>query len=489
MNTTINPMYTKNKHKWRLVRDCVNDDVKRHAADPSVKADYDLSEGGYLIKPEAMSDKGFAAYCAAAEFTNFTGQTLDVLKGGAFSRPFKFTGPEGADLPESIAYLSEDTDARYTKLDDLLKLVATDVFSVGRIGLIVEYPQASEDEARTMADIGVSGKRAKILTYSAESIVDWNEYGTYVKICEPYSMVAEGKTRTNHTREIELYIDEDGFYVQKVDDDDGSPVRIYEPRNGAGARLDYIPFWFVGADSNQPIPSRPPLYKQATLNLQHFRKDAQEAINQHQYSHGTLFVSTGDMDSQTFGMINGLTDESGNFVKPLAVGGTAYIVGQGGSATLLQAETGDSISKTKMEIAENMVRIGAQLITTGQNETAEAARIRKATGTASLGDMVGNIEDAMQSVIETVSAMNNSTGQADEFKFEMNKKFFDDRLSPQTLQQLSNMASLGQIPKEQLFDAMKRDGSLGISDDDDYQDWSDLIVESDTGGIDVDSMV
>lgn len=458
--TNINPQYTESKSKWSLVRDCVNDDVERYAVAKQ-----------YIIKPAGMSEANYEAYVKRAVFKNFVGQTVDVQKGAAFSKEFDFTGKDGAELPESLAYLVNNIDGSGNSLEDQIKKVGQDVFSIGRIGAMVEYRAGGNG---SLAD----SNRAKIVTYTAESIHDWSESFTietdnklvYVLLVENMSEIQKG-SRVNFKREIELSLDEDGLYVQKITDDiTGSTPQISEPKLGNNKRMDFIPFKFIGADDNSSNVSRVPMFSISRINIALYQGDAEARTNIHLFAVPTVGM---DINSQVtldeFAMANGL-DKS----EQIKVGGTGFI---GAVPVYAQAST-DSFLLEHQEVDKaDMIKLGAQVIAEGHAETAEAARIRKAAGTASLGDMVGNIEDAYNDLIMWCSMMNNSSGQADEFEFNMNKKFFDDRLTPQMLQQLGALALSNQIPRKTLFDAMKRDGSLGVNDEMTMEDFEALISE------------
>lgn len=472
MNTLqVNPQYTNNVAKWQLVRDCVNDEVESKA---KIGSRYGCNTGGYVIKPEGMSDSAYNAYCARAVFKNFVAQTLDVQKGAAFGKKYVFTGVDGVDLPESLNYLVSDIDGCNNSLDDQLKSVAQDIFSIGRIGALVEY-QSSGDGS--LAD----SNGAKIVTYTAESIQDWNECKLrggksgldYVKLCEKYSRLDPvNYNRTDEERLIELMLDSDGLYIQKITDSASEGFEIIEPKNGNGQRLDYIPFTFIGADSNTSCVSRLPLYRLSTINIAHYRGDADKRTNIHLFSVPTVsFNVNSDVGVDQFMKINGLMDQAGNPTPP-TIGGTAYV---GCDIGFAQASTDSFLLTSQDADVSDMIKLGAQVISEGHAETAEAARIRKAAGTASLNDMVGNIQEAYIKLLSWCSMMNNASGQSDEFEFKMNDKFFDDRLSPQVLQQLIAGVMSNMIPHKALYSAMRRDGSLGVDDSMTLEDYLDLI--------------
>ena len=473
IKTSEHPQYTKNKAKWQLVRDCVNDNVQANAI-----------ECDYIIKPPAMSDDDYKAYVGRAVFKNFTGQTLDVQKGAAFGKDFAFTGIDSSDLPESLEYMLTNADGSGTSLEDQIKQVGQDVFSVGRIGALVEYRAGGTG---SMAD----SNRAKIVLYTAETIRDWDEVQSvevdgklvYVCLVESYSKLTDG-ARANQERKIELKLI-DGLYTQVITDSgENATVKIIEPLDGAGKRMDFIPFKFFGADNNRPSASRVPMFKLSTINLALFRSDADLRTNLWLFAVPILSVSLdGHVAPNDFDRANGFVDDQGDRIGSIRTGGSkAYV---GGVISYTQPSVDNILMNSQDRDEEALVKLGAQLISEGHNETAEAARIRKAAGTASLGDMVGNIESGYEDLFTWCMMMNNKGAAVDEFEFNMNRKFFDDRLDAQKLTAMLSGVMSGQIAKESLFKAMQRDGSMGVTEDDSYESYQAKIDEQPDNNLDL----
>jgi hypothetical protein len=162
------------------------------------------------------------------------------------------------------------------------------------------------------------------------------------------------------------------------------------------------------------------------------------------------------VSADEFMSINGLKDG-----QPIALGSVGYI---GASGTMVQANENNLAMSVIDKDVDNMAQIGAQIITVGQNETAEAARIRKSAGLASLYDVVENLEEGDTNVIKWMMMFNNQSGQPDEFILQLNRKFLDDGISPQMLQQLISMNMMGKYPDEYLFKVM-RDNNLALDGD------------------------
>ena len=463
-NTSLNPQYTKAIPKWSDVRDAVNDDIECNAI-----------KKGYIIKPPGMSEENYKAYVERAVFKNFVGKTLRSQKGAAFGKEFSFSGVKGSEIPESLRYLVDNVDGSGTSLEDQVKLVGQDVFSIGRVGAMVEYRGGGNGSL-------AESNKAKIVTYTAESIHDWNESFSievdnklvYVLLVETYSKFDNG-SRENVERKIILKLDDDGFYTQTITEDNKMIGDVIEPKFGNGERMNVIPFKFIGADNNKPDVSQIPLFDLTKLNIAMYRSDADARTLIHLCSVPNVSIELSqNVDPSTFARSNGLDIEGTDRMKPLKMGGVGYV---GGKMEYIQASADSFMLEYQKIDKDDMISLGAQEVTIGRVETAEAAIIRKAAGTVSLGDMVGNIEDAYYDLFMWCSMMNNQSGQADEFEFNMNKKFFDDRLTPQMLQQLGALALSNQIPQQTIFKAMKRDGSLGVDDEMEFDDFVAMIQE------------
>jgi hypothetical protein len=142
-------------------------------------------------------------------------------------------------------------------------------------------------------------------------------------------------------------------------------------------------------------------------------------------------------------------------------GGSAYV---GCEIGLAQISVDSMLLETMDKDVDSMAQIGAQIITVGQNETAESVRVRKGLSLASLSGIVNNIESGDKNVIKWMMMFNNQSGEADEFILELNKKFYDDKIDAQSLQQLFQGHFQGVYPSEYLFRILK-DNNLTIESD------------------------
>jgi len=468
-NTLVNPEYALNYKKYQLVRDCINDMVKQRAC-RGASCVYEHQQSvnhGYIVRAPDISDESYYAFANRAVFKNYVGNTLDILCGAAMMRPYKLTGEsiddQEQDLPESIAYITETFTRSGNSYYDSLKEKIREVCSVGRYGVWVDYPGSSGE--RTAADIRQNQLYARAQAFKAEDIKDCSEkiingrkQLNYVRLeeCRTEIDFSSGSpNRVEFNVCYELYLDVDGYYNVKIDD--GTNEIIYQPTLGNGQKLDFIPFQFYGSIDNTPSVDPLPLYKIAEINIALFNSDASMRQATWLFSCPTATFSLNEgVSPQEFMQINGIA-EGGSPV----FGGSAYV---GCEIGLAQISVDSMLLQTMDKDVDSMAQIGAQIITVGQNETAEAARIRKSSSLASLGGIVSNIEAGDKNVIKWMMMFNNQNGQPDEFILELNRKFYDDGISPQMMQQLVTMNFQGKYPDEYLFKVMK-ENNLSLDGD------------------------
>lgn len=486
----VNCEYKQNLRKWQMVRDCVNDEVK-HKACRNASCEYertaDSRHQGYIVRAPGIEDEAYYTFANRAVFKNYTGNTLDILCGAAMMRPYKLTGESVDDteqpLPESIQYIEDSFTRSGVGYYDSLKGRIREVASVGRFGLWADFP--SSTEGMTQKEIREKGLFARAQGFTAENIKDWSEaiingrkQLNYVKLSECYTqMVVSGGDFRREAFNVtyELFLDEDGLYSVKRDD--GTTVNIYSPTLGNGQRLDWIPFQFYGSIENTPSVDPLPMFKISEINIALFNNDAtfRQAMWYFGAPTATFSLSDGVSISE-FQKANGLTEgQSPTF------GGSAYV---GCEIGLAQISVDSMLISAMDKDVESMAQIGAQIISTGGNETAEAVRIRKSSSMASLGGIVANIEAGDRNVIKWMMMFNNESGQPDEFMLELNRKFYDERIEPQMLQQLVTMNFQGKLPDEYLFKVLK-DNKFAL-DGDSIVEYIERIGDIPSTGMDLD---
>jgi hypothetical protein len=467
--STINAAYSQNVKKWELMRDVLDvDKVKakgtRYLPQPS---------------PEDASDENklrYAQYVERAQFLGVTGRTIEGLVGAIFRR-----SPQ-CELPASLDYLKENADGSGNSLEQLSKMICGESLTVGRGGLLSDYPSA--DEGLSAEDVARIGLSARIAHYPTESIINWRTRNIsgqqmldMVVLCE---VVDEWKDEfaSDKTTQYRVLIMRDGVYHQELYDDAGQLKNTFTPRNSKGALWTYIPFQFYGAKDNTPNIATPPLYALANLNIGWYRNSADLEESTFICGQPSLFV-TSDMSAAEFKAAN---------PNGVRIGSrTGHLLGATGSATMLQAAENNLANKGMKDKEEQMLQIGARLVGQGNtsNETAQAARIRAGSEVSVLSTLVLNAGEAIEWALTWCGEF---MGATDGIEFKINTEFFDDPLDAQQITALMGLRDSGVISQGVFREKLRKGGIIDPSMTDEEIDAEiaaeGLLLGGDEGGVD-----
>lgn len=476
-------LYTKNLPSWQLVRDCV-------AGSKAVKEAQSIGESEnnattnignitgsrYLPVPNPSDNSQenrdrYQAYKKRANFVNFTGSTKDGFLGMVNRKPAIM------ELDQSIAYMEDNANGAGLGLQQLAQGATDEVLEVGRHGLLADFPISEPGQNKT----ATANLKATIKQYPAESIINWRESVingetvlTLVVLAEEVEKVSPDGFDTECVTYHRVLLIEDGIYKQRMYDEDDKLILMGEgdevtadivPRKSDSSTWDRIPFVFIGAMNNDPFPDKAPLYDIAEMNIAHYRNSAD-------------FEESSFMIGQPTPVISGLTQ---GWVKDVLKKGvmfgsrTAILLPENASAALLQANP-NQMPERGMEIKEQqMIAIGAKIITDSSGvETAEAAKIRFAGQNSKLSLVVSNVESAILNALEwCVMYM----GGGGENTFEMNKQFYDASVNPQLLVAEMQLMDRGVIAKSDLRHHMRKTALIS-------SDRTDEDIDAEVGNID-----
>lgn len=403
----------------------------------------------YLPKGADKNDEKYAVYLQRALYLGVTGRTNSALTGAVFRKEPSFT----EDLPESIEFIESDFDGEGMGIDQVAKRMVSEILLTGRNGILVDFPSVPEGASRE--DEQRMGVKPYAASYTAESIINWEttkENGTnkltMVVLCEKSFKSKDGDRFSRE--EVLTYralILDDGLYINQLYDDSGDLIEEFQPKLN-GERMDFIPFYFTGAEDNKPTVDEIPLESIAEINIGHYRNSADFEKNLYIHSGGTLGITT-SMGSDEWKEMN---------PNGILVGADQGVfLGDSGSMTLLQLEPASATSEAMKAKEDQMVSIGARLITTNAiNETAEAARIAASSETSVLSTIVGNIETTLNLVVELMAEFM----KAEAPKYSLNREFFDSVLTAQEWMAANVSADRGDIAQSDLRNMLKRAGIL-----------------------------
>jgi hypothetical protein len=453
-------LYVKNKDIRKLVRDCVagSDAIKTARRTDSTEQGgiYNSMGSQYLPVPNPNDDSienqdRYAAYRARATFINFTGYTKDGLMGMVARKPTEI------DLDASIKYAELNVNGSGLTLQGMTQSVIGNLLETGQDGLLVDFPMsAGGTQMQTL------GLRAIIKQYPAESIINWrvetiDSIDTVVMVAlaeEVTRVAADGFSVDDVTYTRVLCLNEDGDYIQKlynehdellVNEAGESDIFI---KKADGSNWKEILFVAVGSENNDLIPDKSPLYDVAEINIGHYRNSAD-------------FEESSFLVGQPTPVFSGLNE---GWVKNVMKGGiqigsrAGVLLPENGSAMLLQASENQMPSAGMDRKEEQLVKIGAKIISDkGGVETAEASRIKFAGQNSKLGLVIINTELAFEQCFLWMMGFQGSTG---ENVFNINKQFYEATVDPQLL--IANMQLLDRqvIAKTDVRRMMRKGGLI-----------------------------
>ena len=469
-----NSEYSLNLPKWQLIRDCLDGSqaIKSRSKGGSGPGTLNgLSGTAYLPAPNPSdnsneNEQRYYAYRDRANFVNFTSHTEEGLIGLVFRKETL------VKTQADIEYLKDNANGDGLTIDQMIKDTTSEVLSLGRYGLLTDYPEAPP--GLTEAQVHALNLQANILTYPTESIINWRSetFGGITKLSmvvlrEPKECTDDGfecTTKIYHRVLLLKVIDEKITYIQNVYSDDGSLVvwktgEIDEkgddivtgdviPRKNDGSTWNVIPFTFIGSTNNDAEVDKAPLYDIAEVNVSHYRNSAD-------YEESSFMVG------QPTPALAGLTT---SWVKDVLKGKVglgsrgAIMLPVGGSAELLQASENQMPSKGMEMKEKQMIMIGTRLIQDSSGvETAEAARIRFAGQNSKLGSIIKNVQAAfLQSFVWAQEFM----GGAGDTEITINTEFYDASIDPQMVIALIQLNDRGLIAPKDLRDNLRGGGII-----------------------------
>lgn len=422
---TVHPDLAEKLPEYQEVRDC------RKGA-TAVK---DRGEE-YLPKPtgfKAQKDDGVAmyrAYIKRAQFPDLLSPTIGGMVGIVHRREAQI---EGMDEGTPMAVLWERATPDGLPLETLHRRITEELLTVGRCELL---PDAPID----------GGEAPYIALYSAESMINWSEDRDFFVFEEEYR-IRNGYEWTSDKRYRVLTLEE-GKYVVRVVDKDGSPVdpKFAEgvfPSKSGGGNLEEIPVVVIGSRDLGLEPDEIPLLGVARSALAIYRLDAD-------YRH-QLFM-TGQETLVFSGM---RAEDIPNYVGA----GVAVALEAPEAQASYVGPKGVGISAHKTAIddeRENAAAAGARVFDTQKRgaESGDALRIRSRASTATLVSVALASAAGLEKALRHCAVM---MGQdPEQIVVTPNLDFVDSKLTPAEAKALVDVWMTGAISYETLYENLQK---------------------------------
>jgi Domain of unknown function (DUF4055) len=408
----------------------------------------------------------YNAYLGRSVWYNVTGRTLDGMVG------FVFQKNPVVKLPNTLKVLEENVDGAGVSLHQQAKAALRNVLSLGRCGLLVDYPTTSKPA--TQADLAAGNVAPTIVLYDAEQITNWRTSSIGAKTVldllvlretiavpsEPgneFSITGQLRyrvlTRSAEGVQGRIFVKKDGQDTFEED-----KTLSYAPLDKSGKPLSEIPFVFVGAENNDSAVDMPPLLDLANLNFAHFRNSADYEESCYMVGQPTPYLS-GLTEQWVKEVLNGRVVLGSRAAIALPVGGTAG---------LLQASP-NTLPKEAMEHKERqMVALGAKLVEQKEvQRTATEAGMEAAAELSTLSACALNVFVAYKAALKLAGLFVNATEA--EITYDTSEPISSLALTPEQASAVMSLWMGNLIDFEEARKQLKRAG-WAWKDDDEVQE-------------------
>lgn len=410
----------------------------------------------------------YAAYLKRAVFYNVTRRTTDGLVSAIF-------GKYPTHTLTNLEYLETDIDGSGQSLMQQSKSAAMQCLLKGRGGLLADMPV---NGGVSRADMSTGRIRPTITNYQPESIINWRteRVGAYIMLSlvvlsESYEVEDDGYEQKMGQQLLVLRLVDgkaESEILRKGEKGDWVSKGINPLTDNTGKPLDYIPFYFYGANNNDANIDDSPMYDVAELNIAHFRDSAD-------YQEANFIAGQPTL------VVTGLTQDWVDSVLSdgIAIGSrSGVMLPSGGDAKLLQAQANGSIFESMKHKEDQMQALGAKLIqTSNQNKTATEAAQDNAEETNTLTSIANNVSDAYT---KAVKACARYVGADDtDLVVTLNTQFNFAKLSPEQRKQLMSEWQGGAITWAEYRQALVENEVATIEDADDAK----ATIEQENGAL------
>lgn len=446
------------KKQWRLIRDCLEGELT-------------IKDKGTLYLPypstskpdcEKVEDSRYKVYKDRAVFLNVTRRTLYELMAQVFIKPPVVNSAEN-DL---IKYMIENATGNGVSLNQCAKQSLNYALAYAYGGVFVDFPETKG--AVSLADFEKGGYRPTITPYSPFDIKNFRvedvgaeERLTLVVLGENYFEVDDDGFEVKERKQLRVLRLVNGVYKQVIyrspTDDTISAVGDFKeyktiiPTDANGQTLDYIPFFFIGMENNNPYPDNPILYDLASLNIAHYRNSADYENTMFIAGQATLFVS---------GLVGNESKVVGSNETPAIKLGSENAINlkNGGTAGLLQAKADSGLAESMEKKEKQMSAFGAKFLDSDNvAKTAYQVKVENPSQGSILANCADNVSDAYTKALKVAHRL---CGLDDNnVEFELNTDFEYNRVGSDEQNFFINAWKQGAISFTEMRECLKRGGS------------------------------
>jgi hypothetical protein len=453
---SLHPEYLEMLNAWSRARDVI-------AGEDAVKA----AGEKYLMRLDSQTDEEYAGYRARASFFNATARTADGYIGLIYRRsPFIKLPDESSALGRALKAFNHDADMLGTTLAGYAQNILMEVISIGRAGSLVDWENEREN-------------RVYVSAYAAENILNWRveringrNIPTLVVLHEPngaamdagdgFEVKASEQIRvlrlvasqgadgsTTHSCVVELWRpDSDAGHRRKNDKpkwklaETRIPLRLGKP-------LPFLPFVFHGPRHSRPDVDKLPLGDVISVNLDHYRLNAD-------FKHGVHFTAL------PTAWVSGF-DKSAS----LRIGSsTAWVTEQTGATAGYLEFTGHGLNtfEKAMDRDERLMAVlGSRLLESNKKvgETAEAIELRQSGEHSILSNIALSVSESLSQILRWAYWWNSTEDSPDDITteqvtVELNSDFSTKGLTAHEIQAIVAAWQAGAISRIAMLELFRR---------------------------------
>lgn len=394
----------------------------------------------------------YCNYLKRGVFYNVSGRTLDGLTGYVFMKEPTVT------LPSTLKTLETNIDGSGVTLNQQAKEALRLILSLGRAGLLVDYPKV--EGATTKADLDSGKVSPTIVLYEAEQIVNWRTKVVGAQVLLDLLVLKECVFELNPDDEFcsksliqyrVLTLTEEGvqgrIFPETGEGYEHATEKDYTPQDSTGQPLKQIPFTFIGPENNDSAIDQAPLLDLVNLNLAHFRNSCDYEESSFMVGQPTPWVS-GVTEQWVTAVFKGRLELGSRAIIPLPING---------NAGLLQADA-NSLPMEAMKHKEDQMRaIGAKLVEKIEvQQTATQASMDHASDVSTLSSCAQNVFLAYATALKLAGAFVGSTVES--ITYELTDPLYILSVTPEQMTAIMGLQSVGLIDYDEARDYLKKAG-------------------------------
>lgn len=349
---------------------------------------------------------------------------------------------------------------------------------MGRVGLLVDYP--AMPPLRSASEERALSAQAKIYQYEAENIINWRyeKIGgayklTLIVLVESAEVVDGFETKYVDTRRVLSLVNgavQVELWQKQLNKDTGKEEWVSTEKRlpvlPGGAKLDTIPFVFIGAETIKAEVDQSPVLDIARVNVAHYRNSAD-------YEDALFMIG------QPTPWIAGLSSEFiEKYSGQLRIGSrSAWLLPTNASTGMLESQSNLGALKEAMTGKEaQMAALGARLFEArdGNPEAEGTVRVRQSGEAASLQSVASNVGRGLTMALRFCALWMSAGGEP---QAALSDDFYPAGLDAPSLDALIRAWQAGAITKKTLFENLLA-GEI-IADGTDFDDYLEELETED----------